>query len=88
MIDTFAIAIGIYYPPAALLLVLVLFVFVGALSFSVVVSRQRQQIERLIEDTALMDLQLRELRSAQESTVDATADASRPGNASGAPAAS
>jgi hypothetical protein len=85
MIDTFAIAIGIYYPPAALLLVLVLFVFVGALSFSVVVSRQRQQIERLIEDTALMDLQLRELRSAQESTVDATTDASRPG--SGAPAA-
>ena len=88
LIDAFAIAIGIYYPPAALLLVLVLFVFVAALSFSVVVSRQRQQIERLIEDTALMDLQLRELRSAQESTADAAASASRPGNASGAPSAS
>ena len=62
LMDTIALAAGIYYPPAALLLVLVLFVFVASLSFSVVVSRQRQQIERLIEDTALMDLQLRELR--------------------------
>ena len=62
LMDTIALAVGIYYPPAALLLVLVLFVFVASLSFSVVVSRQRQQIERLIEDTALMDLQLRELR--------------------------
>jgi len=64
VVDALAVAIGIYYPPAALLLALVLFVFVSALSFSVVVSRQRQQIERLIEDTALMDLQVRELRTA------------------------
>jgi hypothetical protein len=88
MIDAFAIAIGIYYPPAVLLLMLVLFVFVAALSFSVVVSRQRQQIERLIEDTALMDLQLRELRAAHESTADVSADASRPGHADDAPSAS
>ena len=68
LMDPIALAIGIYYPPAALLLVLVLFVFIASLSFSVVVSRQRQQIERLIEDTALLDLQLRELRSGARTT--------------------
>ena len=55
--------LGIYYPPAVLILVLVFFVFVVSLSFSVVVSRQRQQIERMIEDLALMERDLRELRS-------------------------
>lgn len=60
-LDRVALAIGIYYPPAALLLVLVFFVFVASLSFSVVVSRQRQQIERLIEETALLEARLREL---------------------------
>jgi hypothetical protein len=55
--------LGIHYPPAVLILVLVLFVFVVSLSFSVVVSRQRQQIERMIEDLALMDRDLRDLRS-------------------------
>jgi len=56
-------ALGIYYPPAVLILVLVVFVFVVSLSFSVVVSRQRQQIERMIEDFALLDRDLRDLRS-------------------------
>jgi hypothetical protein len=61
ILDRVALALGIYYPPAALLLVLILFVFVVSLSFSVVVSRQRQQIERLIEDAALLDARVREL---------------------------
>jgi hypothetical protein len=60
-LDRVALAMGIYYPPAALLLVLIFFVFVASLSFSVVVSRQRQQIERLIEETALLEARLREL---------------------------
>ena len=55
--------LGIYYPPALLILVLIFFVFVVSLSFSVVVSRQRQQIERMIEDLALIDRDVRELRS-------------------------
>jgi hypothetical protein len=60
-LDRVALAMGIYYPPAALLLVLIFFVFVASLSFSVVVSRQRQQIERLIEEAALLESRLREL---------------------------
>jgi hypothetical protein len=41
--------------------VLILFVFVASLSFSVVVSKQRRQIERLIEDAALLEARVREL---------------------------
>jgi hypothetical protein len=54
--------LDVHYPPALLLLLLILFVFVASLYFSVVVSRQRQQIERLMEEIALLDAELRELR--------------------------
>lgn len=66
LLDTVALAIGIYYPPAALLLVLVFFVFVASLSFSVVISRQRQQIDRLMEDVAILEAHVRELRDSQD----------------------
>jgi hypothetical protein len=56
--------LGIYYPPMVLLLVLVLIVFVATLSFSVVVSRQRQQIDRLIEESAVLSAELRNLRQS------------------------
>jgi hypothetical protein len=65
LLERVALAMGIYYPPAALLLVLIFFVFVASLSFSVVVSRQRQQIERLIEEAALLEARLRELDSSR-----------------------
>jgi hypothetical protein len=61
--DQLALRFGIYYPPAALLLVLILFVFLASVSFSVLVSRQRQQIEKLVEEAALMDAELRELKA-------------------------
>jgi hypothetical protein len=61
LLDQVALGLGIHYPPAALILVLFFFVFVASLSFSVVVSRQRQQLERLIEDTALLEARVREL---------------------------
>jgi hypothetical protein len=56
--------LGVHYPPAVLLLVLILFVFLISLHFSVVLSRQRRQIERLVEDVALLDAELRELRES------------------------
>lgn len=65
-LDRVAVWFGIFYPPAALLLVLILFVFLASVSFSVVVSRQRQQIEKLIEDAALMDAQVRELSGTKD----------------------
>ncbi|CAN5551817.1 N/A [soil metagenome] len=66
LLDAVALALGIYYPPAALLLVLIFFVFVASLSFSVVISRQRQQIERLMEDVAILDAHVRELSGTRE----------------------
>lgn len=68
--------LGIYYPPALLLLALVLLTFVVALSFSVALSRHRQQIEKLTEEVALLEAELRELRRAGEP--DAYDSARRP----------
>jgi hypothetical protein len=62
--------LGVYYPPAVLLLLLIVMVFVASLCFSVIVSRQRQQIERLIEETAILSAELRELRAAQSGPDD------------------
>ena len=49
ILELAASALGVHYPPAVLLLVLTLFVVIVSLYFSVVVSRQRKQIERLVE---------------------------------------
>jgi hypothetical protein len=57
--------IGIHYPPALLLLALIGFVFLVSLYFSVVISRQRQEIERLIEEVALLDAHVRAVRASR-----------------------
>lgn len=53
--------LGVYYPPAVLLLVLILFVFAASLTVSVVLSRQRAEIERLTEEVALLDAACRDM---------------------------
>ena len=58
-LDAMARWLGIHYGPALLLLLLAVFVFVALLFFSVVVSRQRVQIERLIEDQAILEARIR-----------------------------
>jgi hypothetical protein len=65
LLDASARWLGVYYPPMVLLMLLILMVFVASLCFSVIVSRQRQQIERLIEETAILAAEVRELRRAQ-----------------------
>jgi hypothetical protein len=65
-IDRVAVWLGIQYGPALLLLALGFFVAVAALHFSLVISRQRRQIERLIEDVALLDEQQRRSRELTE----------------------
>jgi hypothetical protein len=66
ILDVTARWLGVYYPPAVLLLVLVFFVFVASLYFSVVISGQRRQIENLVEEVALLDVRLRKTeKSAQ-----------------------
>jgi hypothetical protein len=63
VLDSAAKWLGVYYPPAVLVLMLVAVISVAALSFSVILSRHQRQIDRLIEENAIMSAELRELRS-------------------------
>ncbi len=56
--------LGVYYPPAVLMLMLVAIISIASLSFSVILSRQQRQIDRLIEENAIMAAELRDLRSS------------------------
>jgi len=67
-LDAVARWLGVHYGPALLLMLLAVFVFVALLFFSVVVSRQRVQIERLIEDIAILDARQREHNEEEERT--------------------
>jgi hypothetical protein len=64
LLDLAASVLGVHYPPAVLLLVLTFFVVIVSLYFSVVVSRHRKQIERLVEEVARLEEQIRALRAA------------------------
>lgn len=59
-LDHLAGWLGIRYGPALLLLLLGIFVFLAMLFFSVIISKQRVQIERLIEDQAILESRIRE----------------------------
>jgi len=62
--------LGVYYPPILLVMLLIVMVFVASLCFSVIVSRQRRQIERLIEETAILSAELRELRDRRRAPAE------------------
>lgn len=65
VLDFAARWLGVYYPPAVLVLMLVGIISVASLSFSVILSRQQRQIDRLIEENAIMAAEIRELRSSE-----------------------
>ena len=60
--------LGVSDPMIVLIMLLIAIVVVASLCFSVIVSRQRQQIERLIEETAILSAELRDLRATQPRT--------------------
>jgi hypothetical protein len=68
VLDNTARWLNVHYPPAVLVLLLILIVFVASLCFSVILSRQQQQIERLIDETAILSAEIRELRKARPDT--------------------
>lgn len=70
MLDIAARELGIFYPPSLLLMLVIVIVFVGLLSFSVVLSRQRKQIERLMEETAILGAEIRDLRARNGTVPD------------------
>lgn len=67
LLDAAAQRFGVFYPPNLLLMGLVVLVFLGLLTFSVILSRQRRQIERLTEEAAVLGAEIRELRSERSS---------------------
>ena len=74
LLDAAAQRLGVFYPPSLLLMGLVVLVFVGLLTFSVILSRQRRQIERLTEEAAVLGAEIRELRSERSSDTDGQID--------------
>jgi hypothetical protein len=61
-LDTVARELGIYAPTNALLVALTGGVLVALLGVSVILSRQRRQIDQLIEETSILSAELRDLR--------------------------
>jgi hypothetical protein len=59
--------LGIYAPPNALLVALTGGVLVALLGVSVILSRQRRQIDQLIEETSILSAELRDLRQTDSS---------------------
>jgi len=68
LIDIMAHWIGVYYPPAVLLLFLIGVIAMASLSFSVILSRQQRQIDRLIEENAILSAEMRALRREADDT--------------------
>lgn len=62
LLDAAARWLGVYYPPALLLLALLTLVFIALLYFTVVASRQRNQIERLVEEVSILAAEVRDLQ--------------------------
>lgn len=58
--------LDVYYPPAVLLLALLTLVFAALLYFTVVASRQRTQIEHLIEEVSILAAEVRDLQKKLE----------------------
>lgn len=54
--------LGVYYPPAVLLLALLTLIFAALLYFTVVASRQRLQIEHLVEEVSILAAEVRDLQ--------------------------
>ncbi len=61
LLDRFAAAVGIFYPPSALFLVGLVFILLLILHFSVIVSRLARKNRRLAQRLALLDERIREM---------------------------
>lgn len=58
--------LGVHDPPNVLLIALTAAVVLALLGISVILSRQRRQIERLIEDASILSAEVRDLRKEKE----------------------
>ena len=70
VLDVTARWLDVHYPPAVLVLLLILIVFIASLCFSVILSGQQRKIDRLIDETAVLAAELRDLRAAAATRQD------------------
>ena len=61
-----AFLLGVHDPPNVLLIALTAAVVLALLGISVILSRQRRQIERLIEDASILSAEVRDLRKEKD----------------------
>ena len=66
LLHTAARDLGVHDPPNVLLIALTAAVLFALLGVSLILSRQRRQIERLIEDTSILNAEVKDLRSRGE----------------------
>ena len=62
--------LGVHDPPNVLLIALTAVVVVALLGVSVILSRQRRQIDRLIEETSILAAEVRDLRQRSSNRTD------------------
>ena len=67
--------LGVFYPPIVLVMLLIVMFFAASLCHAVIVSRQRKQIERLTEETAILTAELRDLRAERSAGAGVRAEA-------------
>ena len=60
--------LGVHEPPNVLLIALTAVVLVALLAVSVILSHQRRQIDRLIEETSILGAEIRHLRDDRKSS--------------------
>ncbi len=70
LLDNFAVALGIFYPPSALFLVGLVFVLLLILHFSVIVSRLSRRSRLLAQEVALLKEALREIQEGMGEEID------------------
>lgn len=66
-LDHISRLIGIAYPPAAIFIILIMCLIMIAIQYSLIISRQSNQITRLAQEIALLKKELNDLKKSDES---------------------
>jgi hypothetical protein len=72
LLHTAARDLGVHDPPNVVLIAVTTAVLFALLGVSLILSRQRRQIERLIEDTSILSAEVKDLRSREAAAPYAT----------------
>ena len=68
LLDSFSALVGVYSPVNALLAVMIGFGLMLMISFTAIVSHEKKEIVRLVQEVSLLEKRIRELEKAGEET--------------------